>query len=270
VRTVSESQPTRQRATALAGSLRASAGPVPWRTGRPGDGLRRDAASGGVRRAFAKALKRTIDVAVSGLLLAALLPALAVLAVIVRLESPGGAFIRCERVGHRGRALRMLKFRKMVDGASGMPLTSAGDPRFTRLGRLLAKYKLDELPQLWHVLTGEMSLVGPRPEDPIFVERHARAYDSILRVRPGIVGLSQLAFADEAALLDPRDPVGDYLERILPQKLALDQLYVRRLSPGLDLRILVWACVAVVLRRPVAVDRRSARIGLRRRERRSG
>ncbi|MBX5468888.1 MAG: sugar transferase [Thermoleophilaceae bacterium] len=211
-------------------------------------------------------MKRGLDVTVSALLLLALLPALAALALLVRLDSPGPAFIRCARVGYRGRPLRMLKLRKMVADATGAPLTSAADARFTRIGRRLAKYKLDELPQLWHVLKGEMSLVGPRPESEEFVRRHADDYyGGILEVRPGIVGLSQIAFAEESRLLDSKDPIARYVERILPQKVRLDRMYARDLSLGLDLRILFWACVTVLLRRPVAVDRESARMRLRRR-----
>jgi lipopolysaccharide/colanic/teichoic acid biosynthesis glycosyltransferase len=162
----------------------------------------------------------------------------------------------------------MLKFRKMVCGASGLPLTKAADERFTRIGRLLAKFKLDELPQLWHVVVGEMSLIGPRPEAREFVERHADAfYGSILCVRPGIVGLSQIAFANESAVLEPADPVRHYLERILPQKLALDVMYARRLSLRQDLTIFFWALVTVALRRPVAVNRDTGAMHLRHRAR---
>ena len=215
---------------------------------------------------LATALKRSLDVAVSALLLLIMLPALIVLAVLVRLDSPGPSFFRCERVGHGGRRLRMLKFRKMVDGSAGPALTNAEDERFTRMGRRLAKYKLDELPQLWHVFRGEMSLVGPRPEDPGFVERYADDFHgAILRVRPGMVGLSQLAFADESQVFDLADPLAHYVAILLPQKIALDRLYAARVSPWLDLRILFWTTVTVVLRLPVAVHRETGRMNLRRR-----
>ena len=211
-------------------------------------------------------VKRGIDVAGAAVTLGVLSPVLIAVAGLVRLDSPGPAFFRCERVGYRGSRLRMLKYRKMVDGAAGAPLTSSGDARFTRVGSRLAKLKLDELPQLWHVLTGAMSLVGPRPESAEFVERHAAAYGRhITSVRPGVFGLSQLAFARESEVLDRDDPVGDYVERILPQKVALDVLYVQRRSLSLDARILFWSFVTVVLRRPVAVDRESGAMRLRRR-----
>ena len=210
-------------------------------------------------------LKRALDIVVSGLALLLLLPLIVLTALLVRLDSPGPAFFRCDRAGHRGRTLRMLKFRKMHDGASGRALTMDDDERFTRLGPWLAKFKLDEIPQLWHVLTGEMSLVGPRPEDMGFVEHHRHDYRDILRVKPGITGLSQIAFAEESRILDDDDPLGHYLDRLLPQKVGLDRLYAASRTVWFDLRILFWTFAAVFLRRPVAVHRDSGRMNLRKR-----
>ena len=173
-------------------------------------------------------------------------PLIAVLALAIRLDSPGPAFYRCRRVGLRGRPLHMLKFRKMHDGASGPALSSPDDVRFTRLGSFLARTKLDELPQLWNVLKGEMSLVGPRPEDPAFVELRREAYSTILEVRPGITGLSQLAFASESEVLDPDDRMGHYVDKILPQKIAMDSLYANERTLGMDFKILWWTLRAVV------------------------
>jgi lipopolysaccharide/colanic/teichoic acid biosynthesis glycosyltransferase len=218
-----------------------------------------------------RACKRLFDIVVTAGLLALLSPVLATLAVVVRIDSPGPAFFRCDRVGFRGRRLRMLKFRKMRADATGGPLTTAEDARFTRIGQFLAKYKLDELPQLWHVLIGEMSIVGPRPEDPKFVERKPVEFrEEILSVRPGIIGLSQLAFAEESQILDARDPVGHYVERVFPQKVALDRMYAATRSMILDLRILFWAFVAVLFRQPVAVDRATGAMRIRRRPRTDG
>ena len=209
-------------------------------------------------------IKRTTDVAVSASVLMALLPLIELVSVLIRLDSPGPVFFRCDRVGRARRPLRMLKFRKMRDGATGLPLTLSDDERFTRMGRWLAKYKLDEIPQFWHVLRGEMSLVGPRPESEVFVECFARDYDRILEARPGIVGLSQLAFAEESRILDPVDRTADYIERILPQKVAMDRLYVENQSFALDMRIVFWSAVAVLLQRPVAVHRETGRLTMRR------
>lgn len=208
-------------------------------------------------------MKRALDVAAALALLLLLLPVILVLAVAVKVDSPGPVFYRCRRVGRLGGGFGMLKFRKMRREAAGVELTAADDERFTRIGRLLARTKLDEIPQLLNVLKGEMSLVGPRPEDGRFVSLEEGAYDVILSVRPGITGLTQLAFARESEILDPHDRVGDYVTRLLPQKARLDCLYVARRSVWMDLRILAWTVVAVLLRRNVAVHRETGRLGFR-------
>jgi lipopolysaccharide/colanic/teichoic acid biosynthesis glycosyltransferase len=222
----------------------------------------------GTRRAVDARAKGVLDITVAALLLVLLVPVILVCAVLIRAESRGPVFYRCRRVGRDGREFLMLKFRKMRVDAAGPPLTSAVDERFTRVGRLLAKTKLDELPQLWNVIRGEMSLVGPRPEDPSFVALKPSEFAPVLTVKPGITGLCQLAFACESAVLD-RDPDADrvdsYVERLLPQKLKLDALYASRRTVGFDLRILAWTVVAVVLRRDVAVNRETAELGIRRR-----
>lgn len=213
------------------------------------------------------ALKRVLDVVVAGVLLVALIPILITAATLLLIDSPGSLFFRCERVGWRGRPLRMLKFRKMHPdaSASGRPLTVDNDQRLTRVGALLAKAKLDEVPQLWHVIRGEMSLVGPRPEDPQFVEEHQAEFASVLQVRPGLTGLSQLAFAEEGRILDDERPLEHYVDRILPQKLEMDRLYAQNRTVWLDLRILFWTAVAVIVRRPVAVNRETGAMNVRRR-----
>ena len=210
--------------------------------------------------ALRAAVKRAIDFVVAALALAVLLPLLLLIALLVVLDSRGPVLYRAERAGFRGRRLRMLKFRKMSTDAGGAALTVAGDERLTRLGAWLARTKLDELPQLWHVLRGEMSLVGPRPESSRFVDCYPHEYERILSTRPGIVGLSQLAFVDESRILDERDPVRHYIEEILPHKVELDLLYVERHSVWFDLRILLWSTVAVLLRRPVLVDPATGRV----------
>ncbi len=213
-------------------------------------------------------LKRTFDFAVSAILLALLLPVIVLVAIAIKVDSHGPVFYRCSRVGYRGHALRMLKFRKMHDGVSGPPLTAAEDGRFTRVGKFLAASKLDEIPQLWNVLKGDMSLVGPRPEDHRFVALHRRAYAEILEVKPGITGLSQLAFSEESRILDPTDRIRDYVERVLPQKMRMDALYAARQSVAMDARVLAWTAVAVALRQPVAVHRETGAMTLRRRPQR--
>jgi lipopolysaccharide/colanic/teichoic acid biosynthesis glycosyltransferase len=212
------------------------------------------------------ALKRAIDVTVAALALIALAPLLLLIALLIVLDSRGPVFYRADRAGFRGRPLRMLKFRKMRTDARGGALTVAHDERLTRLGAWLVRSKLDELPQLWHVLRGEMSLVGPRPESPEHVARFPAAYELILRVRPGLTGYTQLAFAREDAILDPRDPSTHYVTRLLPQKIALDRLYATGLSTRRDLWILCATIGTLVFRRPVAVDRATGRLTLRRRK----
>ena len=209
--------------------------------------------------------KRTLDVVVALVALVALAPLILLVALLVRLDSHGPAFFAAPRVGHGGRELRMLKFRKMHHRARGIPLTVDDDDRFTRIGAILAKFKLDELPQFWHVLRGEMSLVGPRPETVDFVGHHREAYHEILAVRPGVFGFSQIAFVAEGRILDGDDPLSHYIADILPQKVKLDLMYARHRTLGLDLRIVFWSLVAVLLRRQVAVHRDSGRMNLRRR-----
>jgi lipopolysaccharide/colanic/teichoic acid biosynthesis glycosyltransferase len=214
---------------------------------------------------LARLATEALDRLGAALLLILLAPVIVAVAVGIRVESRGRVLFRCRRVGQGCQEFDMLKFRKMHDGASGAALTSPDDGRFTRLGRLLASSKLDELPQLWNVLRGEMSLVGPRPEDPEFVRLQGQAYEEICKVKPGITGLSQLAFARECEILDPSDRVADYVNRLLPEKLRLDRMYVERRSLWMDLRILVGTIAVIILRREIAVHRDSGRLTLRRR-----
>ena len=236
-----------------------------WPLRRELEGLR----STSVRDWIRRFVKRSFDLAACLLLLAVVLPVGLLVALAIKLDSPGPVFYRAERVGPRGRRMRMLKFRKMHDKARGPALTTDDDRRFTRVGAWLARHKLDELPQLWNVLRGDMSLIGPRPEDPRFVALHVEDFREVLRVRPGVTGLSQLAFAEESRILDDVDPMGHYLERILPQKLALDRMYATKYHLRVDLSILAWTVVAVLMRRDVAVHRETGRMNVRRRRSRS-
>ena len=212
------------------------------------------------------AVKRVLDVVVALVAIVIVAPVIVACAIAIKVESPGPVFYRARRVGRGGADLWVFKFRKMRDGSAGQALTEDHDPRFTRIGRFLARTRLDELPQLLNVVAGGMSLVGPRPEDRAFVELHADAFRQILTVRPGITGLCQLAFAKETEILDPIDRVGHYVQRILPQKVALDVLYTQTRTLGLDFRIIVWTFLPVLLRKDVAVHRATAQLTLRRRE----
>lgn len=185
-------------------------------------------------------MKRAFDVAAALAGLVLLAPLLAVLAIVVKSGSPGPVLFHAPRVGRDGRSFRAHKFRTMTTGATGPAITAAGDPRVTRTGRLLRRTRLDELPQLWNVLVGEMSLVGPRPEDPRFVDAADAAWRRVLAARPGLTGPTQLAFADrEESLVGTEDPERAYRERVLPAKLASDLAYVEGRSFGGDLAILL-------------------------------
>jgi lipopolysaccharide/colanic/teichoic acid biosynthesis glycosyltransferase len=217
------------------------------------------------RDALRRTVKRAFDVVVAAVVLLILLPLLLVIALLIVIESPGTVLYRHTRAGFRGRPLRMLKFRKMHPNAQGTYLTLSGDERLTRIGAWLARSKLDELPQLWHVLRGEMSLVGPRPESPVCVTRHAEQYDVILSVRPGLTGYTQLAFCREGSILDVNDPERHYVTDLLPQKVALDRFYAEHLSLRRDVIILAATIVTVVFRQPVAVHRTTGTVTRRRR-----
>jgi len=209
-------------------------------------------------------LKRSFDLVLSLVALVLTAPVGALVALAIWLEDRGPVFYRCDRVGGNGRRIEVLKFRKMQPDAGGPPLTSTDDDRFTRVGRFLARSKLDELPQLWNVLRGDMSLVGPRPEDPQFVEMYTDEFAEISEVRPGVTGLCQLAFAKESEIIDGEDRVRVYAERYLPAKLKIDLLYIERRSFLFDLKVLVWTAL-VLLRVDVAVNRDTGELTLRRR-----
>lgn len=187
-------------------------------------------------------MKRLFDLcaAIFGLLL--LSPTLAAIAAAIKLNSRGPVFFRQERVGRGFRRFRIFKFRTMVADAPqrGGQITSGhNDPRITRVGRFLRHWKLDELPQLLNVVAGEMSLVGPRPEVPRYVEMFRSDYADILKVRPGITDLASIRFRDEASILaGTANPEQIYVREILPEKLTLAHEYVARASFGFDLRII--------------------------------
>jgi lipopolysaccharide/colanic/teichoic acid biosynthesis glycosyltransferase len=192
--------------------------------------------------------RRALDVAVSGASLAALAPLLAALAVLVRATSPGPAFFVQKRVGKDGRLFDLVKLRTMVADAParGGALTSPGDPRVTRVGAWLRRWKLDELPQLVNVLRGDMSLVGPRPEVPRYVRGYSARERAVLGVRPGITDPASLEYADEAAVLARFDDCERaYVETVLPAKLALSLAYLERRTLRSDLGVLLRTVIRI-------------------------
>lgn len=197
--------------------------------------------------------KRVFDVAVAGLGLLASAPVLAFASVAIKLESPGPVLFEQVRTGRDERPIRTLKLRTMASATTGPQITAAGDPRITRVGRWLRKTKLDELPQLWNVLRGDMSLVGPRPEVPRYTAAYRPEWRRLLAVRPGITDIASLTFRDEESLLeDAHDRERAYREVIMPMKLDLALRGIAQSSLRDDLVVLTKTFLAVL--RPTRQD----------------
>jgi lipopolysaccharide/colanic/teichoic acid biosynthesis glycosyltransferase len=186
--------------------------------------------------------KRAFDILVSVAGLIILLPLLLLVATAIKLDSSGPVFFRQWRVGRRFRRFGIYKFRTMIDDAfdRGLPITVGQDSRITRVGKILRKTKIDELPQLVNVLKGDMSLVGPRPEVPRYVELFRPDYEHILKVRPGLTDLASLKYSDEASILgQSANPERDYVARLLPDKIRLAKEYIQRSSLLFDVKLIV-------------------------------
>lgn len=191
--------------------------------------------------------KRAFDVICSVLGLLALSPVLLICAALVGLTSPGGVLFRQERIGKAGVPFTIYKFRSMRQDNRGLKITTSGDSRITPIGKVLRKTKLDELPQLWNVLRGDMSFVGPRPEVREYTELYDEEQRQVLLVRPGITGLASVRFRNENELLDASDdPNRTYIEEVMPQKLVLDLEYIPHASVIYDIRLILETLVAVV------------------------
>lgn len=191
--------------------------------------------------------KRAMDLILGSAGLIVAIPMMGTIAVAMRLSGDDGPFLyRAPRIGEGGRVITVLKIRTMREGATGSRLTSTGDARITRIGRLLRRVRIDELPQLINVVRGEMSLVGPRPEDPMFADFSDPMHRKVFTARPGITGLAQLEFHDEARLLAGDDSERMYREVVLPAKLRLDARYLDERTTMLDLKILARTIGAVL------------------------
>lgn len=188
--------------------------------------------------------KRSFDLLLAIPLLAAAVPIMVIAVAVARAcGDRGPVFHRATRIGKDGRTFKVLKLRTMRVGHGGPKLTRREDPRITPIGRILRRLKVDELPQLLNVIRGEMSIVGPRPEDPIYVDWADPQHCKVFKALPGITGVSQLRYAREEELLEGADYERMYRDRILPDKVALDSWYIRHQSRRLDARILlatVW------------------------------
>jgi lipopolysaccharide/colanic/teichoic acid biosynthesis glycosyltransferase len=198
-----------------------------------------------------KPAKRVFDLVCAAIGAVVLAPPLVVIAVLIKRGDGGPVFYRPIRVGHRGRRFRVWKFRTMRVGADreGIGLTVGEDDRVTDAGRSLRRYKLDELPQLFNVLAGEMSLVGPRPEDPRFVELYTPEQRQVLELVPGITDPASIRYADEGAMLGAaEDPEREYVERIMPEKIEINVAYAKRATVRSDLGVVVRTIVRVARR----------------------
>jgi len=192
--------------------------------------------------------KRGFDVLVACLGLLISTPVLAACAIAIKLDSAGPVFFRQTRVGRHGRPFQILRLRSMTNpsGKHGPKLTVSGDPRITRVGRWLRAAKLDELPQLYNVLHGEMSLVGPRPEVPEYVANYTSRQKQILNFKPGITGPASIDCIREEALLSAvEDPEMFYRQHLLPRKLELDLHYCNRADLVSDLQLLAMTLLRV-------------------------
>jgi len=194
-------------------------------------------------------MKRTFDFLFSAFFLLILSPVFLLIALLIKLDSPGPVFHRAARVGKDGEPFRLYKFRSMAaDAASKGPgITHQGDPRVTRVGHWLRRFKLDELPQLINVCKGEMSLVGPRPEDPRYVAMYTPEQRRLLSVRPGITSAASVLYRHEENLLINPDWEDTYIQVILPEKLKIDLDYIQRRTFATDL-LIIWQTFLALFR----------------------
>jgi lipopolysaccharide/colanic/teichoic acid biosynthesis glycosyltransferase len=195
-------------------------------------------------------LKRIFDLKCSILGLIILSPLFLIIAILIKLDSPGPIFFRQERVGKNGKPFRIYKFRTMqtAQATDSSKITVGKDSRITKIGHTLRRYKLDELPQLINILHGQMSIVGPRPEVPEYVKYYSDANRKIvLSVKPGITDIASIEFKDENNILaNEANPQKAYIEKILPKKLRYCRFYVRKQSLCLDIAIIFKTLKAVV------------------------
>jgi|SRR5208337_659323 len=199
-----------------------------------------------------KMIRRILEIVVVLVGLVLIWPLLLLTSLLIKWTSSGPVLFAQTRIGRRGRAFTIYKFRSMVPGADklGSSVTTGVDRRITGIGRFLRRSKLDELPQLWNVLTGDMSLVGPRPEVPEIVAYYTPAMRRILEARPGITSIASLYLRDEENILAAFDhPDSVYINRIVPFKVALAMEHVDRQSLWYDLKILIMTVYGVSLGR---------------------
>jgi len=191
---------------------------------------------------YQKIFKRFFDFIASLVGLIFLSPLFLIVAILIKKEDGGSVFFKQERVGQNWKTFKIYKFRTMVENADklGAQVTRSDDPRITKIGKILRKYKLDELPQLINVLKGEMSLVGPRPEVHKYAKFYKDDYDEILKVKPGITDYASIEYRNENELLaGAKDVEKVYLEKILPEKIEYYKKYLRDISFLTDLKLIL-------------------------------
>jgi lipopolysaccharide/colanic/teichoic acid biosynthesis glycosyltransferase len=194
-------------------------------------------------------VKRVFDIVVSAVGAVVLFPLLIVTALLVKMDSPGPVLFKQERMGKGFRPFWIYKFRTMRKSPveSGPRITIGNDPRITRVGRFLRQTKIDELPQLINILKGEMSIVGPRPEVPQYVQLYQKEYREILTMRPGLTDLASLKYRDEAALLaKAENPEEEYVTRVLPDKIRLARDYLQHASFLFDLGLILKTIIQLM------------------------
>jgi lipopolysaccharide/colanic/teichoic acid biosynthesis glycosyltransferase len=200
-------------------------------------------------------MKRLFDILFSLVGLTLLALPFAVIVPAIKLSSRGPVFYRQQRIGRGGKPFWLYKFRTMYVGEAGSLLTVKGDPRITPVGRILRRWKLDELPQLWNVLVGEMSVIGPRPEVERYVSYYTPEQRRLLEQTPGLAGLSQLVYPTEADMLRHCvNPEEFYIRQLMPKKLAVDLQYQTSRTFWSDLKLLL-EMVLLILGRSYRVDR---------------
>lgn len=195
---------------------------------------------------FNRTIKRIFDFVCSGIGLIILSPVLIIIAIMIKKGSDGPVFFKQIRVGKDGKNFEILKFRTMVVNAEklGRQITVGNDNRITKVGGFLRKYKLDELPQLINVFKGDMSLVGPRPEVPRYVEMYTKEQRKVLNVKPGITDLASLRYKDENELLGKAEnPDEFYINTIMPDKLALNLEYINKSNVFYDIYIIITTII---------------------------
>ena len=194
-------------------------------------------------------IKRVFDIIVSLMGLLFLVPVLLVIALLIKLRMGGAVFFSQSRVGRNAHPFKMIKFRSMQAVHNGSSITVKGESRITPLGAVLRKYKLDELPELWNVLKGEMSMVGPRPDVPGYADKLIGSDRLVLSIRPGITGPASLKYSNEEEILALQKYPYNYNEEVIfPDKVRININYIQNWSFGLDLKIIIFTLLGLKLK----------------------